>query len=244
MEIDFCRGQQLWQQQREAPSFYGHYAEQYAYSNDECFKACTDDSKCAAACFTVPFQCRLYKFGFDTVAKSTCYSYFIKPEVMLEISNKETVHAYSIVKQGVKLIGQFLNTADVLTPSLCFTACKTNPQCIAASFTIDPMQPVNCLLFQPGPYTASSELNHLWTSYVKTISTRSSKFVLEQTCLIGHYAMRNSVNQNDCFASCDSDPACAAVSFFDYSSLSSSTCLFFQVRIRAAGPDTRLNVVR
>jgi hypothetical protein len=225
IKIEFGRGQRFWQQQPQHSRlrnrfFYGHFSEQRAISGDACFYQCKINQKCAAACFNYPIQCLLYKFGFEKVATCTCHLTFTKPEAKTEISNhtylNETFHR---VRPSIKLTGQYMNTGDVLKPSLCFNECKKSVRCGAASFTIDPRQPVNCMLFQPNQYTESSQVNELWTSYIKENITSTTTSSLNETSDInkntfhGYYQHYTTAKAEDCAQKCIADHKCASTCF-------------------------------
>jgi hypothetical protein len=116
----------------------------------------------------------LYKFGFDKVAKSTCFSTYIKQAVKKEITSAEFFNNESSeITHGIRLVGLDMLSGDSLTPSICFSKCKMSVQCTAASFTIDPKEPFSCVLFLPDENKANMKHyvrevdNEHWTSYTK-----------------------------------------------------------------------------
>jgi hypothetical protein len=118
----------------------------------------------------------LYKFGFEKVARATCASQFIKPEVQVEMDNINRLgETFSLVKPRAQLIGQPASSVNFLRPYLCFNACMQTAECAAASFTIDPRSPTNCMIYRQNQYKESNEVNELWTSYVKIIDSSTTR---------------------------------------------------------------------
>jgi hypothetical protein len=131
-------------------SLFGHYAESRQSSSlpNECFDKCDDDFRCAAACFTLPDECRFYKFGFEQLSDevtsgSTSY---VKREVLNAMASMDKLNnTFSVVKSKARLIGR-LQGFDTLTPAQCFRACRASGECSAASFTVDTTWENNCFL--------------------------------------------------------------------------------------------------
>jgi hypothetical protein len=166
-------------------SFYGHYAELSALTVNECTFKCVSDPICAAACFTVPFQCRLYKFGFDKVAKGPCLSKYIKPEVRAEMAYNAKLldnGRGSSVKKNFRLFNHY-KSLSTLTPSSCFKLCQASVECGGATFTIDTKLRNNCYMCYPGKFTDSTQQSvqdskiEYWTSYLKTPVTAVAKTI-------------------------------------------------------------------
>jgi hypothetical protein len=186
----------------------------------------------------------LYKFGFEKIAKCSCFSTYTKPEVETEMSNPSKISvSFVTIKLKTKLSGQSMSSSDFLTPSMCFKECKNNAECGAASFTIDPTELVNCILFYPSEYTVDNEANDFWTSYLKKVKTSTKPVILrtvtkttklattstvrsmiqhkgarnnlqERTSLTGHYSTFRSSGKAECFDKCDEEGSkCAAACF-------------------------------
>jgi hypothetical protein len=146
---------------------------------DGCFDLCDRDAKCAAARFTFPTDCFVYKFGFEQVQESNGSVSYIKPEVKTEMANLDKLNeTFSIVKQHTPLYGHN-RSVDTLTPSACFNKCKMSRGCGGAAFTIDTSVSRNCFMFPVDGFKQSRERKtkiadvKLWTAFIKYESTNT-----------------------------------------------------------------------
>jgi hypothetical protein len=213
----------------------GFYAQQNTTTADECFDKCDADFRCAAACYTSPFECRFYKFGFKVRPYFGGSSTYIKPEVIDELAvnnNDKLSRTFPVVKTSTRLFGHYKDL-DTLTPAHCFNSCVLSKRCGGATFTTDRKWPHNCFLCDRFRFTQSSEVNdsavsaEFWTSYIEAGWTPElqpliasgleddprSKNVLENTELFGReFAKFNTSKASECFDKCDADARCAAAS--------------------------------
>jgi hypothetical protein len=139
---------------------------------DECFDKCDEDPSCAAVCLTHPDKCRFFKFGFELLTGTADSTAYIKPQVAADMSQSsmgKLNSRFPIVKLSTKFSNHFVSQ-DMLTPSMCFSACRIVVKCGAASFTTDPKSERNCFMFRPGEFTESHTAgvdSDLWISYKK-----------------------------------------------------------------------------
>jgi hypothetical protein len=152
---------------------YNHFARYKAVNSRDCFDKCDADFKCAAACFTLPSACRLYKYGFERVAGVSDSTAYVKEKVSRAMSESELSAAYPVVVRARKLVGENMYNFDTLTPEQCFRACKVSKVCGAAAFTAEIHELYNCYLFKSDGFKqkVTSVESEYWTAYMKSGET-------------------------------------------------------------------------
>jgi hypothetical protein len=158
----------------------GHYEEPKTSSTDECFEICDADESCAAACLTLPGQCRLFRFGFETIGNTSESTAYVKPEVAADMANMSSlINKFPTVKMRTKILN-FYHRFSAMTPSRCFNACKQSASCGGASFSGKPADSFNCYLCRAEHATDASRVvaegnslkvnTDMWTAYFKEAS--------------------------------------------------------------------------
>jgi hypothetical protein len=137
----------------------------------QCFAACELSMHCGGASFTSNYarvyNCFLFVSGQFTAENSTdpvdVWISFTKQTSGLEV--------FPIVKQRTRLVNMpFYLAQNMISPLLCFSACKAVSQCGGASFTTDSSFDLNCFFFRASQLTEGNfkeVVADLWTTYVK-----------------------------------------------------------------------------
>jgi hypothetical protein len=165
----------------------GHYAESKTASADACFDLCDEDFKCAGACFTLPDECRLFKFSFRQFNKTVNSTFYIKPRVAADASTsiEQLNITFPIISKHITFSNPFV-AQDMLTPAMCFITCIKVVKCGAASFTTDPKSKHNCFLFRTGEFTeirVAGVDSEFWISYTKPAGLQSPVLIDATTSL-------------------------------------------------------------